>query len=355
MAAAHTFVADLVVVIMAGGAGTRFWPASTAARPKQLLALTGDRTLLQMSFDRIRSIVPPERVYVVTSAAIADAVRAQLPEVARDNILAEPERKDTAAAIAWAALVIEAAVPGAVMAVLTSDHIISPTAAFTDALVRAADGARASGALYTFGIVPTYPATGFGYLQLAGTGDDERLVRFVEKPPRDVAEDFVARGTFLWNSGMFVWRVDSILVELKRSLPAHVDALAPAVRGEVPLVQAFARLHKTSIDFGVMEKARDVRCVRAVFQWSDVGSFPALKDHLPHDAANNAHNGRIVAVQAHDNVVWSNEPDELVALLGVSDLVVVRVGKRTLVAHKDRAEDLKRLVESLSDADRESS
>lgn len=346
-------MSDLYVVVMAGGAGTRFWPASTKKRPKQLLALTAERTMLQQAVDRVAGLVSPEHILVVTSADFADEVRAQLPELPRANILAEPLRKDTSAAIAWVSLVIAARSTDparTVIAVLTSDQAIAPTAAFQADLTSAVTRARATGALYTFGIPPTFAATGYGYLQLAE--DDERVLRYIEKPDRARAQSLVGEGC-LWNSGMFVWTVRAILAELERALPAHLEALAPAVRGERLLTDAFAMLHKVSIDFGVMEKAKDVRCVRATFSWSDVGSFPALADHIDKDAHGNASRARVVTHDAHDNVVWSADAQELVALVGVRDLVVVRAGARTLVVHKDRAEDIKKLVESLPPSDQE--
>lgn len=350
---------DLCVVIMAGGAGTRFWPASTKHRPKQFLRLFGDRSLLQASYDRVASLVGPERVLVLTAKDFVPLVREQLPELPAQNVVGEPERKDTAAAIALAAVLVERRFGDVVTAVLTSDHLIGPVDAFQKTLVSAADAARSTGALYTFGIEPDHPATGYGYLELGEQTHDDggvrhhRLVRFVEKPKRETAEEYLRTGRFLWNSGMFVWRASSILGELERCLPAHVAALRPvaAAPTDEALAAAFAKLDRISIDFGVMEKAKDVRVARARFDWSDVGSFPGLADHLPKDAADNAARGRLVAHDARGNLVFSEDPDELFALVGVSDLVVVRAGRRTLVALRARAEEVKNLVAKLPDAE----
>jgi mannose-1-phosphate guanylyltransferase len=341
-------------VVMAGGAGTRFWPASTENKPKQLLTLVGDRSLLQLSVDRARALVPPDRILVITNAALAEACRAQLPELPADNIVAEPTRRDTAAAIALAtALVGARSSSGARVAVLTADHLIAPVSLFAEA-VRAAVAATRERpqAIVTFGVVPTYPATGYGYLEVDDAiGDGDRaVVRFVEKPDATTATGYVASGRFLWNSGMFVFAVAAMARALDNHLPAHLPAVREAIdaagRVDAPaLAAAFARLTKISIDKSVMEKHDDVRCVPARFSWSDVGSFPALAEHLPRDAYDNAYRGQPRVLDARGNVLWSEDADEEIAVIGLSEVVVVRAGKRTLVVPRSRAEDVKKLVE----------
>jgi mannose-1-phosphate guanylyltransferase len=351
---------DLAVVIMAGGAGTRFWPLSTETKPKQFLRLFGERSLLQMSYDRIFGLVPPERVLVLTNQRFVSLVREQLPDVPAGNIIGEPHRRDTAAAIALAALLCERRVGAGTMAVLTADHLIEPVELFQGTLRSAvkAAGDRA-GALYTFGVKPVYPATGFGYLQrgelvLEDDGVEHyRLRRFREKPDRATAERYLESGEYYWNSGMFVWSTAAILSELRRHLPDHMERLAPAAArdGEADFEQALARafepLTPISIDFGVMEKAQNVRCVASAFRWNDVGGWLALEEFLDHDDAGNACRGRPFAVNSGHNVVFCEDPEEVVALVGVEDLVVVRTGGRTLVAHRDRAEQIKQLVKKL--------
>jgi mannose-1-phosphate guanylyltransferase len=223
----------------------------------------------------------------------------------------------------------------------------------------AARGASSGDALYTFGIAPTHPATGYGYLEVGatqGSADDVEhfaLQRFVEKPDATRAASYVESGRFLWNSGMFVWRTSAILRELARNLPAHLDALAGAVAADrTPgfgdaLATSFQALARVSIDVAVMEKAQTIRCVRAQFDWSDVGGFPALLDHLPKDAAGNAHRGQVVAHDSRDNLVFADDDTELIALIGVENLIVVRAGKRTLVVPRSRAEEIKALVAKL--------
>ncbi len=342
---------DVSCVIMAGGAGTRFWPASTEDKPKQLLTLVGDRSLLQMAVDRARAVVDVSRILVVTGERLATAVRAQLPELPHDAVIAEPERRDTAAAVALATLVVHAR-GGRRVCILTADHLIGPTEVFAKSVHRAAAAASDGGAIVTFGVVPTYPATGYGYLEVDDiAADDARTVRrFVEKPDVATATGYVASGRFLWNSGMFVFATSTMRAALERHLPTHLAALAPVVSAEgvvdvAGLRAAFSSLPKISIDKGVMEKHDDVRCVPARFAWSDVGSFPSLAEHLPRDAHGNASRGSLATLEASGNVVWCEDAADEVAIVGLNDVVVVRAGRRTLVVAKARAEDVKKLVE----------
>jgi mannose-1-phosphate guanylyltransferase len=358
---------QLAIVIMAGGAGTRFWPLSTEARPKQFLRLHGPRSLIQQSYDRVAALVPPERILVLTNARFVPLCREQLPELPEGNVIGEPLRRDTSAAVALAALCCEARFGDPTMAVLTADHLIGPLDAFQRCLGSAARAARASaGALYTFGVEPAYPATGYGYLQrgeLVGEEDGVRHFKlrcFREKPDATTAQAYLDSGEYYWNSGMFVWQTRAILAELQAQLPAHLEALRTALdaRGQPldgdRLRAAFEPLRPLSIDFGVMERARDVRCVEARFDWSDVGGWLALEPLLARDAAGNARPEGL-RLRAHDataNLVFSEDPEELVALVGVRDLVVVRAGRRTLVVHRDHAEQIKQLVAGLSQEER---
>lgn len=347
---------------MAGGAGTRFWPLSTESRPKQFLSLFGQRSLLQLSHDRVAGLVPPERILVLTNQRFVPLVRQQLPELPQQNIIGEPMRRDTAAAVALAALLARHRFGNPVMAVLTADHLIEPVELFQRTLISAARAAAADdGVLYTFGIQPTYPATGYGYLErgeaVPGAGGDGvshyALARFQEKPPRELAEKYLTSGRFYWNSGMFVWQNAAILAELQRQLPGHLAALEPALahdRGPgwaEALERAFEPLQKESIDFGVMEKAERVRCVASTFEWSDVGGWLALEPFLAHDEAGNAHRGGLRGHGAAGNITFCEDEQEVVALVGVRDLVVVRTGRTTLVTDKRNAEAVKALVAKL--------
>ncbi|MEE9566332.1 MAG: sugar phosphate nucleotidyltransferase [Desulfobacteria bacterium] len=352
---------DLVVVIMAGGAGTRFWPLSTEERPKQFLDLFGDRTLLQKSFDRVSSLVPPERILVLTNAAFVSIVKEQLPHVPVENIIGEPTRRDTAAAVALAAVLCRRRFGNPVIATLTADHLIEPVDLFQETLLSAARRAANDNALYTFGIEPTYPATGYGYLERGlQIADDDgiehfHLVRFKEKPDLETARQYVESGRFYWNSGMFVWTADAILKEIETHLPNHAKALFDAVAfDKTPqwnhaLKAAFESLHAVSIDFAVMEKAQNVCCVASKFSWRDVGGWLALRSCLPEDETGNYCRGKTLTLDATDNLVFCEDPEDTTVLIGVKDLVIVRAGPLTLITHKDRAEDLKKLVQTMGD------
>ena len=351
--------AQLAAVIMAGGAGTRFWPLSTEERPKQFLTLFGEQSLLQQSYGRLEGLIPPERIIVATSERYVGLVREQIPQLPAENIIGEPKRRDTAAAVALTALLCRERFGDPVICVLTADHMISPAGEFRRELLSAAGAASGSGALYTFGIPPAYPATCYGYLEqgellLEDNGIQHfRLLRFKEKPDSDTAASYLAEGRYHWNSGMFVWRAGAILDELARQLPEHIRLLEPVVkawdgpgRGKA-LAGAFERLESTSVDYGVMEGAKQAALVAAGFQWNDVGGWLALEEYLEHDCAGNAHRGALETLDASGNLVFCEDSGESVALLGVSGLIVVRAGGKTLVLPKERAEQIKTLVRSL--------
>lgn len=347
---------DIVAIIMAGGAGTRFWPLSTRQRPKQFLALFGERTLLQMSYDRLRGIVPSERILVFTNLDFVPLVREQLPELPPENIVGEPFRRDTAAAVCLASMLVERRFGNPVIATVTADHLIEPVELFQQTLLSAADRAAAEPVLYTFGVRPTFAATGYGYLEIGerihrdGGIEHYRLQRFKEKPDRATAEGWVSSGRFLWNSGMFVWRTDAIVAELEAHLPAHVEALRKAAEHdgkedwEEVLARTFEPLPSISIDFAVMEKAASVCCVAATFDWSDVGGWLALRDHLPHDPDGNHTHAAVYRLDSRENLVFCENPQATVMLVGVEGLVVAQSGDRILVARKERAEEIKKLV-----------
>lgn len=349
----------LVVAIMAGGAGTRFWPLSTQQKPKQFLCLSGTQSLLQLAFERALALTSPERVLVLTGRAFVPLAAEQLPGLPRANIIGEPIGRDTAGAVALAALIAKTRFGDCPMAVITADHLIAPTSRFAELMRSAARAAMNEEALYTFGIVPNYPATGYGYLEAGEAvwedGDLRhfRLSRFKEKPSLEIAEGFLKAGNFFWNSGMFVWRTSVIWRALEEHLPGHVERLAPLAQTldtpafEAALAEAFPKLTKTSIDFAVMEKARDVRMLRADFTWSDVGGWLALEGFYEPLGDNRAR-GVLHTHDAAGNFVFCENEAETVALVGVENLIVVRAGERTLVASRERLEDIKKLVEGMA-------
>lgn len=348
---------DLVAVIMAGGIGTRFWPLSTSDRPKQFLKLMDNRSLLQRCYDRIATIIPPARILVITGEPFVSLVRQQLPDIPHGNIIGEPIRRDTAGTVCLAAFLCQRRFGNPVMAVLPADHVIEPVEEFHQALASAAGAARREGALYTFGIQPTYPATGYGYLERGRrvpAGDETHhyeLLKFKEKPDLETARSYLRSGSYFWNSGIFVWTAQAILNAIECHLPEHLRLLAPlaGLDGEERcfkqgLRQAFDRLTPISIDYGVMEKASNIRVVAPRFTWTDLGGWLALEPYLAKDGCNNSFSGRIRTLDASSNIIFCEDTGEQLALVGVKDLIIVRAGRRTLVAHRDRAEDIKKLL-----------
>ena len=333
---------------MAGGSGTRFWPRSRRRMPKQLLRVIGSRTLLQATVHRLRGLVPPGQILIVTHADHAAEVRRQLPHVPRANVLIEPQARNTAPCIALATLEIARRAPRATCVVLPADHAVGDVNAFRATLTRAlawADGTRSP---VTIGIRPTAPDTGYGYIrQGESVGPGVRTVRsFEEKPGAARARRFVASGRYRWNSGIFVWRTDTVLDLFARHLPDVTSTLArvfslPASRRKAALARAYARLASVSIDYGIMEKASTVLVVDGDFGWSDVGSWAALGGL----ARSNGRVAPVVAVDASRYVVFS--PERLVALVGVDDLIVVDAADAVLICRRDRAQDVRRVVHEL--------
>ena len=354
-------------VIMAGGAGTRLWPLSRNEKPKQLLQVVRGKSLLQLSYERLRAVLPADRIYVCTGEQHRHLVLANLPELPPDNLLGEPTGRDTAAAVGFPAAVLHKRDPDAIMAITTADHVIEPQEKFQSALKAAfAVAEQQPASLVTFGIVPTHGHTGLGYIQRgdtlkvrtdAGSPGAFKVQAFKEKPDKQTADRYVESGRFYWNSGMFVWRCDTVLGELARHLPethAGLTKIAEAWdsprRGEV-LNQVYPTLPKISIDYGVMEPASQgkgkatVAVVEMPVQWLDVGSWPALAETLRTDEHNNAtEGGAFVFVDADDNIVVSEDPAHLVSLIGVSDMIVVHTRDTTMVCPKSEAQRVKDMV-----------
>jgi mannose-1-phosphate guanylyltransferase len=347
-------------VILAGGYGERFWPASTAARPKQLLSLLGDRTMLEMAVDRLEGLIPAERVIVLTSADLVDATRAAAPVLPEDNVIGEPMRRDTAAAVALATAVVKARDPLGVFCIVTADHVMGDLDRFRQTLAAGLELAETADVLITIGITPRHPATGYGYIEAsdvfatigADDGVEFRAVsRFVEKPDLETAQSYVASGRFWWNSGMFIWSVESVRAAFAAHRPEladFIDAMVPTVDTDTfarALAQGFEPLEKISVDYALMERATNIVMAVGTFAWDDVGSWPAVGSHLPNDEHGNAVLGEVEVLDASSNIVLSE--GRLTALIGVEDLVVVHSEGVTLICAKDRAEDVKKMVTRL--------
>ena len=340
---------DVFAVIMAGGSGTRFWPASRRAKPKQFLSVASDRPLIVETRERLEGLVPDENVLVVTGAVHADEVRRALPGLPAENVLVEPVGRNTLPCAAYAALAIRERSENAVHVVLPADHVIRPATDFRATLIAGIEACERHEAFVTLGIEPTHPATGYGYIQKGAKSDTVdglpayEVERFHEKPQLDAARDYLKSGDFLWNSGIFVWRSDSFFAGLAEHAPQLFDQVS-GVSLEA-LTRGYAELPALSIDVGLMEKAPKRLVLPIDYQWDDVGSWSALFDVLP--AGPNGHRRaggvEVVSVDSSDCVVYG-ESGHVTALLGVEDLVVVRAGKVTLVCPRSRAEDVRRLV-----------
>ncbi len=344
-------------VIMAGGSGTRFWPASRRSRPKQLLCLTGRRSLLQQTVERMAPLTPPERVLVVTGAGHAEQVAQQLPQVPAAQVLAEPLARNTAAAAGLAAAWVARRDPQAVCLVLPADHLITDEALFRRTLERAVQVAREEEALVTLGLTPRYAATGFGYIETGRVLDQaepqvSRVRAFHEKPELELAQRYLASGRHLWNSGMFAWRAGVLL----REIDTHLPELGRGLKELAPLLdtpeqdQALARIYpglpSISVDHGILEKSDCLRVVRADFGWSDVGSWEAMAELWPADQAGNAcRQGHLLALDARDNLISAG--DRLTALLGVSGLVAVVTDDVLLILPRQRCQEVKDIIAEL--------
>ena len=350
-------MAGRYAVIMAGGKGERFWPLSTSKQPKQLLALVGDKPLIAQAVDRLAGLVEPENVFVVTNADLVEATRAAAPVLPPENIVGEPIGRDTAAAVACGGALVKAKDENGVFAVLTADQVMGDLDVFSATLKGGMDLAEQNDILVTIGIKPTYPATGFGYIE---SGDDfaaaegvefRKADRFVEKPDEATATGYIETGRFFWNSGMFIWSVPS----LEKAFGAH----CPEMLGLMDTLTDYAKdrkivegmdatypsLGKISVDYALMEKADNIVMACGTFYWDDVGSWPALENHFGQDGNGNTRIGQVETIDAEGNIVLSK--DRLTAVIGVKDLIVVQAEGVTLVCPKDRAQDIKKMVVAL--------
>jgi mannose-1-phosphate guanylyltransferase len=353
----------LHALIMAGGGGTRFWPRSRQHKPKQFLALAGERTLLQQTVERIEVMVPPERTWIVTANAYVEETARQLPQLPAGRIIGEPCGRDTAPCIALGAAVLEREDPEAVMAVMAADHVIEPAQEFRRAVQVAEQIVKDHPeSLVTIGVAPTFAATGYGYIERGAEAARRQWIpvyqvsSFREKPRPELAREFVASGRYFWNSGIFFWRVDTILRCLDANRPALVAAVRrianadSAERRAALLAEEYPRLDKISVDFAVMEPAIPQRTpvfvVQAPFRWDDVGSWLALERMNAQDADHNTVLGQHCGNQTHGCIIVG-DPARLIATAGVKDLIIIQDGDCILVADRNNEGSIKQLVEEM--------
>lgn len=348
------------VVIMAGGRGERFWPESRLACPKQLLPIVGDKPMLTQTVDRLEGLVAAQDIFVITNAEQRAAVLEACPDLDPAKVIGEPVGRDTAAAVGLAAVLVRQADPHASFAMLPADAVIHDADGLRATLQTAFEAAEADSVLATVGITATFPATGYGYIQQGAKRGAfaEREVfdvqRFVEKPDAETAQSYLDDGNYFWNAGIFVWSVTSIVAELEKSTPGLWAALLAIDAGlnagadlDVLLAEHYPNLEKISVDYAIIEKASNVVMVESGFDWDDVGEWPAVARHYPADAEGNVARGAAYLEQAKGNIVFNRDPDHLVALLGVDDLIVVKTDDATLVCHKDQAQAIKELVKAI--------
>ena len=348
----------ITAVIMAGGRGERFWPKSRNNCPKQFLSLTSDgETMIQKTVKRLSPLVDAQDVFIVTNAAYTDLVCEQLPDVPKENILAEPCARNTAPCIAFAAAVINRKYDDAVMLVLPSDHLIGYEDIYISTLKKAVSIAGEDRNLVTIGITPTYPETGYGYINFgkeAGVGYE--VERFVEKPDLPTAKQYLASGKYLWNSGMFVWKVSSIMDNLRTLMP---DIYEGALRiGEAfgtpdfteVLVKEFTAFRSESVDFGIMEKADNIYTIPGSFGWDDVGSWLAVERINETDDANNYISGDVIAIDSERTTVCGGK--RLIAAIGVEDVIIVDTDDVLLVCSKNNTQDVKKVITRLKEQGR---
>jgi len=346
---------SIYALILAGGSGERFWPLSRQARPKQLLRLVSNKTLLEETLARLEGFIPPERILILTNREQGSAVRKLLSNFPKENIVAEPAKRDTAAAVALGTGWVAAHDHAAIMLVLPADHVIKNRTAFQETLALASDAAEETSELVTIGIKPTWACPGFGYIELGkpvhlrkrpDRDAIHRVLRFREKPNLDLAESFLRKSNFRWNAGMFAWSVPTVLREFNRHAPELADFISQVgapENFEKALSERFSKLPRISFDYAIMEKADRVLVVEASFDWDDIGSWRAVANYFEKDKQGNAANRAITTLDSSNNIVFE-EDGTSIALLGVHDLIVVRTRDALLICHRHEAERIKDLI-----------
>lgn len=340
-------------VIMAGGVGKRFWPRSRRSRPKQLLSIAGEESMLRVTVDRLKLVTDAEHILIITNSDQERGINSEIPELPAENIIVEPKGKNTAPAVGLASIIIQERDPEAVMGVFPADHFIQDTDSFVESINQSIKVAGDMNGLVTFGVTPTRPATGYGYIQFhARTNPEEPIFAvkaFAEKPDLHTARLFLKSGDFLWNSGMFVWRVEVILEAFQEFLPEIWDSLENIKRAiglpvwDSVLTVEWATLRSISVDYGVMEKATNVFVVKVEFDWNDVGSWDAVYEMSKKDSKGNVLGGEVIYQKSKNNLVLSE--GRAIALLGIDNMVVIDTEDALLILPRGQTEKVKDLVD----------
>ncbi|WP_068779033.1 mannose-1-phosphate guanylyltransferase [Paenibacillus sp. GM2] len=348
---------NITCVIMAGGKGERFWPKSRTNLPKQFLNISGNKSMIQQSIARLEKLVDISRIFVVTNELYAELIKAQIPHLPHNNIIIEPVGRNTAPCIGLASILIEERYPDSTMIVLPSDHIIENEEGFIKILETAVQVAQNETSLVTLGIQPTYPETGYGYIestdkkQTINHLEVYKVNKFVEKPDITVAESYLASGNYYWNSGIFVWRTEVIRRYIQQFMPDMHDiletmrtAFGTVDRDEI-IQSEFIKMPDQSIDYGIMEKVEDIHVIPCIFGWDDVGSWTALERINDLDENGNVIKGNILNLDTKRCIIESN--GKLIATLGIEDLIIVDTEDVTLICNKDKAQEVKLLLKEL--------
>ena len=345
---------EIFAVIMAGGVGSRFWPRSKERKPKQLIRIFGENTMIQDTIKRLNGLIKNENIFVITNKIQKMRVKEQLPHIPEENIIDEPFGKNTAACIGLASIIIKKKNSDAVTIILPSDHLINDEEEFRNCLLSAANFAYKSKGLVTIGITPTRPETGYGYIQFDEKEIEKNIYQvltFAEKPNLSTARRFIDSGDFLWNAGIFIWRTDVILNEIKKHLPDLYEGLMKLESFigkqdfDKELVQVYGQLKSISIDYGVMEKTNIVYLTKADFYWNDVGNWNAVYEISQKNDDGNAIIGDVYAANTFGSYIFS--PKKFTATIGVSNLVVIDTNESLLICHRDSAQDVRQVVDFL--------
>ena len=344
-------------VIMAGGIGSRFWPRSRKTRPKQLLEIFRSKTMIRLTVDRLKKFSTPDRILIVASEDLCLKIQKVIPEIPHNNFIVEPSGKNTAPAIGLAAVNIYHRDEKSIMGVYPADHMILDDDVFEKAVKTGIEMASTKPSLVTMGITPTYPSTGYGYIQYDSAKKTHvenvhKIKTFAEKPPLDTAKRFLESGNFLWNSGMFIWQTEIILLAMKTFMPELHESLDPVYdsvgtdKYNIVLDREWELIRPESIDYGILEKAKNVYVLKADFRWSDLGSWKALHGISKKNKKNNVETGDIISIKSKDSFIYS--PDKLTAVVGMKNVVIINLDDALLVADMDKSESVKKVVDFLS-------